>query len=421
MSIKTIFNRYISYCNIHLYYIYTHPNLPKYLIYTYNFIRFIFIFIIFSFSNIDFIFELFNLLSSNYLVLLHEDFFINITSGLGNNNNNPLGIGSSNTGDSGPPNPNPNQLFGDKPAFEIENYKKRREEELEKQPDKPVFNEPPHNKFLGKEPLFKNKRPVEPILDEHTSKRLKGKQPVYNDTSNQIEQANYVEQSNNLNQLLPNKNIAPKGKMQIEPLKKPTSLFREIIRKKHVRLDGHFTRQIPQERFVYYDPIEKRSHNPEVLHLENSNNLHDNNIRVFNEHSLQYTYNCMSSDPSKHFCKVTYPDLSMCYIYRTQTMVDNIMFHRKHVTLGYEMDPKFSYDKYYKQHFDVFRKQKVEALLKKYNIINSNRVIEPNTIPKDNNNPKLFDVNSNKTLILDNKDFLSEPVKNYKYLFANGR
>lgn len=360
--------------------------------------------------------ELFNLFSNNYLVLLHEDFFIKITSGSGNNNN-PLGIGSFNTGDSGPPNPNPNnnQLLGDKPAFEIENYKKRRQEELEKQPAEPMFNEPPHKKFLGKEPLFKNKRPVEPTLDEPKSKKLKGKQPINNATANQVEQPNQVEQSNKQRQLLPKKHIPPKGKIQIEPLKRPTSLFKEIVHKRQaVRPDGHMTRLVPEGRFVYYDPVAKRSINPEALHWEKPNTYHNNVVRTYSEYGLQYTYNCMSSDPSKHFCRVKYPDLSICDIYRTQTMVENIEFHRNHVKLGYKMKPTYLYNDYYNEHFDVFREQKVQNLLEKYKKINSNRVIGPNTIPKVNDNPKLFDDNSNKKLILVNK-------KNYKYLFANGK
>ena len=43
---------------------------------------------------------------------------------------------------------------------------------------------------------------------------------------------NQVEQSNNQRKILPKKQIPPKGKIQIEPLNKSTSLFKEIIHKR---------------------------------------------------------------------------------------------------------------------------------------------------------------------------------------------
>jgi hypothetical protein len=362
--------------------------------------------------------ELFNLFSGNYLVLLHEDSFIKITSGSGN----PFGIGSSNSGSSNS-NPNPNQLSGNEPMFEVENFRKRKQEEIEKSINKlpedkfsgkkALFSkkgftldecpdENPQDKYLGKTPLFTKDQF---ILDEHISKKLKGKQPVYN---NQVEQSNLSDPS--------------KGKMQIEPLKRPKSLFRDIVhRRHHVRVDGYFSKLVSSDRFVYYDPETKRTHNPEVLHAENTGNFFNNAIRCYNDSGIHYSYNCMSEDTSKHFCRVTYPDLSICDIYRTQTMQDNIEFHRKHVKLGYQMEPKFDYHNHYVKHFDFYRKQTIQNLLIEYQKVNSNRVIGLNTIPKDNNNPKLFDENSELKLIFENKNYLSQYKKNIKYLYVDGK
>jgi len=386
-KIKIKLKRTINYYSVIIYFHYTDPKLPNKIGKLMGLIIFIFNTHLNLQNNPDFLLELLNIFSNNYLVQLSNDSFINITSG-SNNNNNPLGIGSSNTGDSGPPNPNYNQLLGNEPVFEIENYKKRREE--------------------------LNKRSAELTFDESRGKKLKGKQPVNNAIVNQIELQNQVEQYNNQRKILPQKQIPPKGKIQIEPLNKSTSLFKEIIHKREaVRPDGKVTRHIvPEGKFFYYDPVTKRSVNPETLHWEKPKCYHNNAIRVYSEYGMTYTYNCMSSDPSKHFCRVKYPDLSTCDIYRIQTMVENIEFHRNHIKLGYEMKPTYWYNDYYNKHFDEFRKEKVNNLLERYKIINSHREIGPNTIPKDNNNnPKLFDDNSNKKLIFVNKN-------NYKFLFA---
>jgi hypothetical protein len=37
----------------------------------------------------------------------------------------------------------------------------------------------------------------------------------------------------------------------------------------------------------------------------------------------------------------------------------HIEFHKRHVAMNYQADPPFDYAKYYKEHFDEFRKEKI--------------------------------------------------------------
>lgn len=49
--------------------------------------------------------------------------------------------------------------------------------------------------------------------------------------------------------------------------------------------------------------------------------------------------------------------------------MNHINFHRKHIQLGHQCNPSFSYADYYHDHFDPFRKRKIyEKFFKDANI-----------------------------------------------------
>jgi CMP-2-keto-3-deoxyoctulosonic acid synthetase len=59
------------------------------------------------------------------------------------------------------------------------------------------------------------------------------------------------------------------------------------------------------------------------------------------------------------YCVVTYPDGTRAYIFDKPTLMKHIEFHKRHVAMNYQADPPFIYEKYYKEHFDEFRQEKI--------------------------------------------------------------
>lgn len=79
----------------------------------------------------------------------------------------------------------------------------------------------------------------------------------------------------------------------------------------------------------YYDPIKKCRIWPEMTHFNPGWRIGDKNpIRVYRYRNIIYTHDLSSSDPSKHFCLVEYPDGTTCTIYDIATMAAHIAFHK---------------------------------------------------------------------------------------------
>jgi hypothetical protein len=79
----------------------------------------------------------------------------------------------------------------------------------------------------------------------------------------------------------------------------------------------------------YYDPIKKYRVSPEMLHFNPGWRIAGKDpIRVYSYRNITYTHDISSSDRSKHFCLVEYPDGTTCTIYDIATMAAHIAFHK---------------------------------------------------------------------------------------------
>ena len=78
----------------------------------------------------------------------------------------------------------------------------------------------------------------------------------------------------------------------------------------------------------YYDPIKKCRIWPEMTHF-NPRIGDKNPIRVYRYRNITYTHDLSSSDRSKHFCLVEYPDGTTCTIYDISTMAAHIAKHKE--------------------------------------------------------------------------------------------
>jgi len=125
MKLMTMkFNRYnfTSLTNIYLE-LYLNPKAGKKLYFIYRIILIVLFIYNFIYNNPTLLLELLENFNNNYLNQLHEDSFINIKENISSESG---GQGSS--GDSGPPGPNPNPFSGQEPMYEVENTRRRQEE-----------------------------------------------------------------------------------------------------------------------------------------------------------------------------------------------------------------------------------------------------------------------------------------------------
>ena len=88
-------------------------------------------------------------------------------------------------------------------------------------------------------------------------------------------------------------------------------------------------------------------------------------MRVYEDGNIRYTYMCNFFHEKDRYCKITYPDGTSCYIYDKKRLIKQIELNRYNTYLGYLMEPKFILGDYIKQHFGVFRKNKINELMKK--------------------------------------------------------
>lgn len=111
--------------------------------------------------------------------------------------------------------------------------------------------------------------------------------------------------------------------------------------------------------YRYYDRSTHKYVYPEAYHEKEPIYLANKTTRVYLHGGISYTYVCDSFHEEDRYCKVTYPDGTYAFIYNKETVMNHINFHRKHIQLGYQCNPPFSYINYYNDHFDPFRKQKI--------------------------------------------------------------
>ena len=111
--------------------------------------------------------------------------------------------------------------------------------------------------------------------------------------------------------------------------------------------------------YRYYDNDKRRWVYPETFHEANPIVLASKTMRIYEEDGIRWTYMCSDFYEECRYCVVTYPDGTRAYIFDKPTLMKNIEFHKRQVAMNYQVDPPFSYTKYYKEHFDEFRQEKI--------------------------------------------------------------
>lgn len=273
-SINKNFFKYIYFKEIYL-----EPNLPYKLLFIYRIIIGLFFTYCAITNNEWFFLELLNSFSINYVFEFNDECCLNInrwgSAGQGSSRN----PGFSSGGSGGPPDP---KFTGSEPVFEVENSKRRREDNEESAPKK-------------------RGRPLKQGMLER---------------------------------------LPPKG-----------------------------------PKFCYFDAEKNRAIHPECFHTNNPRGLGSNTRRIYDEDGLRFTYVCESADRRDHYCKITFPDATNIVIYDRPTVMKFIEFHRNEIRLGYSVQPKYFYVNHYKEHFEGFRKNKINSLMAEYKKINDSRTI----------------------------------------------
>jgi hypothetical protein len=111
--------------------------------------------------------------------------------------------------------------------------------------------------------------------------------------------------------------------------------------------------------YRYYDKDKHRWVYPETFHEANPTVLASKTMRIYEEGGIRWTYMCSDFYEECRYCVVTYPDGTRAYIFDKPTLMKHIEFHKRHVAMNYQADPPFIYEKYYKEHFDEFRQEKI--------------------------------------------------------------
>lgn len=127
--------------------------------------------------------------------------------------------------------------------------------------------------------------------------------------------------------------------------------------------------------FYFFDKDSNNVIYPESYLNKDPVFLRSNSVRIYDESSLRLTFYCEGEDRSKYYCKILFPDGTHVKIYDKPTVFKFIQYHRDHIKLGYSMKPVYHYDDYYKKHFDVFRKNKVNSLIEQFKEYNAGRDI----------------------------------------------
>lgn len=128
-------------------------------------------------------------------------------------------------------------------------------------------------------------------------------------------------------------------------------------------------RRLPKTRwpkYRYFDRDKYKWIYPEKFHMHPPKEvMASNTMRVYEEGHIRYTYFCENFHESDRYCKITYPDGTSLFMFDKSRVMKHIELHHWNIYLGYKMEPKFFYGDYYKEHFSIFKQNKINELKKK--------------------------------------------------------
>lgn len=154
-------------------------------------------------------------------------------------------------------------------------------------------------------------------------------------------------------------------------------------------------------KFKYYNRYFGKNIYPEKFHTEEPEYFASNTMRVYNEGGIRYTYICDSYHSYNRYCRIRYPDGTYTFIFDKPLVLKHIEFHRKHIALGYGMKPPFMYPERYQEHFDQFRKNKINAFFERENNdhLKRKKITINEILNSDNENN--IDTSKKKTMSID--------------------
>ena len=89
-------------------------------------------------------------------------------------------------------------------------------------------------------------------------------------------------------------------------------------------------------------------------------------LRIYDDANIRYVYHTHAYHMGDRFCKITYPDGTHLVIYNKKVVLEHIKYHHKHIFMNYKQESHyFFYDKWYKAHFEPFRKANINLFFSK--------------------------------------------------------
>jgi hypothetical protein len=164
----------------------------------------------------------------------------------------------------------------------------------------------------------------------------------------------------------------------------------------------------PRFKFLWesLDKSKKKWVYPELYHDQKvKHSLSNDTMRIYEEASLRYVYHTYDTHMRNRKCNITYPDGTRVTIFNKRVVLEHIKYHRKNVAMNLKHKPRFIYHTWYKDHFEPFRKAKINAFLSKEKpsfkreSISINELLNP---VEENNNLNIKKIGINDLLNVDN-------------------
>ena len=354
---------------------YYNPNIVYKLLFLYR--RVLVLLFIFCFikNNLIFLENFLDVFLYYYVQELNES-FVHMDS---LDNNNPYGEGSSNNvpEGTGPPG---NNSTGLESAAENENTKKRkRKSTTEKKSKKKSKTK---SKAYDVSPKKSQKKSTKKVRFKEPSDNSKSKNTknISESDDSKMKNIKYTHDPNILPKLTMEhrKNLAKlkrkyhdnrvKGLTGYLPHPK-SKLYAEIMSKSDVKpkmpfkMNPRKVRQYRWPAFRYLDKDLGKWIYPEKYHSNPPVYLGaSNTMRMYEDGGIRYTYFTQHFKDEDRYCKIRYHDGTSLYMYDKARVLKHIEFNRWNTYLGYTMRPRFILSNYLKQHFDVFRSNKVKKI-----------------------------------------------------------
>lgn len=139
----------------------------------------------------------------------------------------------------------------------------------------------------------------------------------------------------------------------------------EDSKKKRINRLANRRRGLEGPEFSYYDRNTRNYIYPEAYHPSKPEYLLNKTMRIYDHGGIRYTYLCMDPSEDKYSCWIKNPDGTCTVISDKETVMNHINYHRNLINQGNKSEPPFCYETYYREHFEVFKQNKLPSLTEK--------------------------------------------------------